>query len=63
MGEHLPYKQGVAGSSPATGTAFVVYRCARQVVALEGLGSTPDERPRERADAGESGLPVKQLLC
>ena len=44
LGEHLPYKQGVTGSSPVVPTKYLARWCsrlARQPVTLEVDGSSP----------------------
>ena len=44
LGEHLPYKQGVTGSSPVLSTIYLARWCsrlARQPVTLEVDGSSP----------------------
>ena len=44
LGEHLPYKQGVTGSSPVLSTIYLARWCsrlARQPVTLEVEGSSP----------------------
>jgi hypothetical protein len=59
--ERLSYRQEVRGSTPRSGTVVVVYRLCTRDCGSRGPGSTPAATPRERADVGESGLPVKQV--
>ena len=44
LGEHMPYKHGVTGSSPVVPTIYLALWCsrlARQPVTLEVDGSSP----------------------
>ena len=54
LGEHLPYKQEVTGSSPVVPTKKMALWCsrlARQPVTLEGDGSSP------------CGVAIKSQIC
>ena len=54
LGEHLPYKQEVTGSSPVVPTTYLALWCsrlARQPVTLEVDGSSP------------FGVAIKSQIC
>lgn len=64
--ERFLHTEDAEGSSPSRTThifmAFVVYRMCTPVVAPVVRVRVPTIAPWERADVGESGLPVKQVL-
>ena len=60
LGEHLPYKQGVAGSSPASSTIFINLKTYFYIVA--GWSSLVARRAHNPKVAGSNPAPATKLF-